>query len=95
MSHAASWVKLHEQNAEKLMLDKQSILQKDNLKRAWVKIDYKSPQKNPETIDTTYNSSKLLWFFDCPSQKAATSQVFQYLNNELVYSAGIDAAKKK
>lgn len=91
MSHAASWVKLHEQNAEKLMLDKQSILQKDNLKRAWVKIDYKSPQKNPETIDTTYNSSKLLWFFDCPSQKAATSQVFQYLNNELVYSAGIDA----
>ncbi|MDP1765555.1 MAG: carbonic anhydrase family protein, partial [Methylotenera sp.] len=69
----------------------QSILQKDNLKRAWVKIEYKTPQKNPETVDTQYNVAKLLWFFDCASQKSATSQVFQYLNNELVYSVGIDA----
>ena len=90
-SHAAVWIKLYEQNTEKLMLDKQSVLQKDNLKRAWVKIEYSTPQKNPETIDKKYNLSKLLWFFDCPSQKAATSQVFQYLNNELVYSAGIDS----
>ncbi|MSP86173.1 MAG: hypothetical protein EXR42_01930 [Methylotenera sp.] len=72
------------------MLDKQSILQKDHLKRAWVKINCKSPQNNPETIDKTFNSSKLLWFFDCASQKVATSQVFQYMNNGLVYSAGID-----
>jgi carbonic anhydrase len=31
-----------------------------------------------------------LWFFDCHAQKSATTQVFQYLNNELVYSASID-----
>jgi carbonic anhydrase len=89
-SYAATWVKLHEQNSEKLLLDKLSVLQTDKLKRAWVKIEYKTPQNNPETIDKTYNLSKLLWFFDCPAQKAATTQVFQYLNNELVYSAGID-----
>ena len=73
------------------MLDKQSVLQKDTLKRAWVKIEYKTPQNNPETIDKTYNSAKLLWFFDCPAQKVATAQVFQYLDNEMVYSAAIDA----
>lgn len=89
-AQAAVWIKLHEKKTEKLMLDKQSILEKDNLKRAWVKVDYKTPQKNSETPDKEYNQAKLLWFFDCPSQKAATSQVIQYLNNELVYSAGID-----
>ncbi|MDI1361969.1 carbonic anhydrase family protein [Methylotenera sp.] len=90
-SQAAQWVKLSDNNIEKIMLDKQSILQQDKYKRAWVKVEYKTLQKNPETIDKQYNLSKLLWFFDCSAQKSATSQVFQYLNSELVYSAGIDA----
>jgi carbonic anhydrase len=90
-SQAAQWVNLSDNNIEKIMLDKQSILQQDKYKRAWVKVEYKTPQKNPETIDKQYNLSKLLWFFDCSAQKSATSQVFQYLNNELVYSAGIDS----
>ena len=90
-SQAAQWVKLSDNNVEKITLDKQSILQQDKFKRAWVKIEYKTPQKNPETIDKQYNLSKLLWFFDCSAQKSATSQVFQYLNSELVYSAGIDS----
>jgi carbonic anhydrase len=92
-SQAAQWVKLSDDNIEKLTLDKQSILKQDQLKRAWVKIEYKSLQKNPETIDKQYNVSKLLWFFDCSSQKSATSQVFQYLNNELIYSTAIDSKK--
>ncbi len=92
-SQAAQWVKLSDNNFEKIMLDKQSILQQDKLKRAWVKIEYKTPQKNPETIDKQYNLSKLLWFFDCSAQKSATSQVFQYLNSELIYSTAIDAKK--
>lgn len=90
-SQAAQWVKLSDNNIEKISLDKQSILQQDKYKRAWVKIEYKTPQRNPETIDKQYNLSKLLWFFDCPAQKSATSQVFQYLNSELIYSAGIDS----
>ncbi len=90
-SHAASWVRLSENSTSKLMLDKQSILQQDLLKKAWVKVEYKKPQQNPETLGVEYNHSKLLWFFDCTAQKSATSQVFQYLNNELVYSAGVDA----
>ena len=95
-SHAAVWVKLHEDNTSKLMLDKQSVLQKDLLKRAWVKIEYKTTQKtlqtpdNLQSQDKQYNLSKLLWFFDCAAQKSATSQVFQYLNNDLVYSAGVE-----
>jgi carbonic anhydrase len=88
---AAQWVKLNDDNAERIALDKQSILQQDKLKRAWAKIEYKTPQKNPDTIDKEYNLSKILWYFDCSAQKSAASQVFQYLNNELVYSAGIDS----
>lgn len=87
---AATWVKLNENTTSKLMIDKQSILQKDQLKRAWVKIEFKIPQKNMDTPDKEYDLSKLLWYFDCDAQKAATSQVFQYLNAQLVYSAGID-----
>lgn len=90
---AANWAKLNENNTSKLMIDKQSILEKDKLKRAWVKIEYKTIQKNVESPDTQYNLSKLLWYFDCPSQKAAATQVFQYLNGELVHSAGIDNVK--
>lgn len=95
-SQAAVWVKLHEDGTSKLMLDKQSVLQQDLLKRAWVKIEYKATQKtfqtpdNLQSRDKQFNLSKLLWFFDCTAQKAATSQVFQYYNNELVYSAGIE-----
>ncbi len=89
-SQAATWVSLRENNQSKLSVDKQSILEKDALKRAWIKIEYKSPQKNNQTPENEFNASKLLWFFDCPAQKTTTSQVFQYLNNELVYSAAID-----
>lgn len=87
---AAAWVKLSENKTSKLSVDKQSVLQKEQLKRAWVKIEYKSPQKNIESPDKEYDLSKLLWYFDCAAQKSATSQVFQYLNDQLVYSAGID-----
>jgi len=88
--YATTWVKLNENSSSKLMLDKQSVLQQDTLQKAWVKVEYKTLQKNPETLGTEYNLSKLLWFFDCKTQKSATSQVFQYLGNELVYSAGVD-----
>jgi len=90
---AANWAKINENSTSKLMIDKQSILEKDKLKRAWVKIEYKTIQKNLESPDTQYNLSKLLWYFDCPSQKSAATQVFQYLNNELVHSAAIDNVK--
>lgn len=88
--HAAIWVKLNENSHSKLMLDKQSVLQQDAFKKAWVKVEYRTPQKNLQTVGTEYTLSKLLWFFDCTTQKSATSQVFQYLGNELVYSAGVD-----
>lgn len=89
-SYASTWVKLNENRTSKLMLDKQSVLQQDLFKKAWVKIEYKTPQDNLESLGKEYNLSKLLWFFDCTSRKSATSQVFQYLDNELVYSAGVD-----
>jgi len=89
-SAAAVWVKVNESSTSKLLVDRQSILQKEQLTRAWIKIEYKAPQKNIESPDKEYDLSKLLWYFDCPAQKSATSQVFQYLNAHLVYSAGID-----
>jgi carbonic anhydrase len=90
-SMAAVWVKINENNLSKLSVDKQSILQKEQLTRAWIKIEYKTPQKNIESPDKEYDLSKLLWYFNCAEQKSATSQVFQYLNAQLIYSAGIDA----
>ncbi|HEY3299833.1 MAG TPA: surface-adhesin E family protein [Methylophilaceae bacterium] len=89
-ANAAIWVNLHEDSVSKLMLDKESILEKDGLKKAWVKIEYKVPQKNNELVEKEYNVSKLLWYFDCSSEKAATSQIFQYYKNEIVYSAAIE-----
>ncbi len=89
-SHAANWVKLSENGTSKLLIDKQSILEKDQLTRAWVKVEYKKVQINSESADKTYNLSKLLWYFDCPAQKSATTQVLQYMNAETVFSAGID-----
>lgn len=92
-SSAAVWVKVNENTTSKLLVDRQSILQKEQLTRAWIKIEYKSPQKNIDSPDKEYDLSKLLWYFDCPAQKSATSQVFQYMNSQLVYSAGIDVKK--
>jgi carbonic anhydrase len=94
-SYAAVWVKLNEDKDSKLMLDKQSVLETDNLKRAWIKIVYKTPQVNGEVADKTYNLSKLLWFFDCKLQKSATSQVFQFSDDELIYSAAVDSKAAK
>lgn len=89
-ANAAVWVNLHEDSTSKLLLDKQSILEKDGLKKAWVKIEYKTPQKNNELVEKEYNISKLLWYFDCSSEKAATSQIFQYNKDEIVFSAAIE-----
>lgn len=87
---AASWVKLSENKGAKMQLDKQTILKQDKFKKAWVKIEYKTIQKNVEGVEKEYNLSKSLWFFDCATQKSATGQVFQYLDDELVYSIAID-----
>lgn len=90
-SHAAEWVKLQDNKSAKLMLDKQSVLQQGLLKRAWIKIEFKTLRKSAQMPEKDYNSAKLLWFFDCTAQKSATTQVLQYLNGELIYSAGIEA----
>ncbi len=90
---AATWFKLNDNSNSKLSIDKQSIIEKDQYKRAWLKVEYKSVQQNIETPDKEYDLSKVLWYFDCPAQKSATSQVFQYLNARLVYSASIDVKK--
>ena len=87
---AATWVKLNDNAHSRLLLDKQSIVTQAALKKAWVKVEYKTPQKNPDSVDKVYNLSKALWHFDCAQQTSATTQVFQYLNQELVYSASVD-----
>jgi carbonic anhydrase len=90
-TQAAQWTKLHESSQSKLMLDKQSVIEKDQLKKAWLKIEYKTPQKNLQDPEKSFNLSKVLWYFNCPEQKSATAQVAQYLNGDMVFSAGIDA----
>lgn len=87
---AASWVKLKDNAYSRLMLDKQSVLTQQAYKKVWVKVEYKTPQKNPDSVDKEYTLSKALWYFDCAEQTTATTQVFQYLHQELVYSAAVE-----
>lgn len=89
-SEAATWVKLNDNKSSKLLLDKQSVVEQQEYKKAWAKVEYQAAQKNPDSVDKVYNATKALWFFDCKSQKSATTQIFQYLDQELVYSASVD-----
>lgn len=88
---AAAWVKLGENPHARLFIDKQSIIEQKPHKKAWVKIEYKTPQKNLESVEEkTYTLAKALWFFDCVKQQSATTQVFQYHQQTLIYSAGAE-----
>lgn len=85
---AAQWLSIKKTDLNQLMVDKQSLVEEKNYIKAWVKVDYRQPQKNVESVDRVYNHAKALWYFDCAKRKAATIQVFQYDQGELVYSAG-------
>jgi carbonic anhydrase len=89
-SEATTWVKLNENQISKLLIDKQSVIEQQDYKKTWAKVEYQAPQKNPDSVDKVYNATKALWFFDCKTQKSATTQIFQYLDQELVYSASVD-----
>lgn len=90
-AHATQWVTLKKSSQSTLMIDKQSITEQPPYTKAWVKVDYLRLQKNTESVDRLYNNARALWYFDCNARKASTIQVFQYEDQELVYSAGIDA----
>ncbi len=92
-AYAISWSKLTADKHRTLYVDKASVTEQETMRKAWLKIDYKSNQKNRSEPDKQYNLSKVLWYFKCSEQKSATSQVAQYLDDELVYSAGIPATK--
>lgn len=92
-AHAINWTKLKTKKNETLYVDKSSITEQENLRKAWLKIVHKTPVKSTQEPDKKYNLSKVLWYFKCSEQKSATSQVAQYLDQTLVYSAGIDAKK--
>jgi carbonic anhydrase len=85
---AAQWLSIKKTDANQLMVDKLSLVEEKPYVKAWVKVDYRNPQKNVESVDRVYNHAKALWYFDCTKRKAATIQVFQYDQDELVYSAG-------
>jgi carbonic anhydrase len=85
---AAQWLSIKKTDVNQLMIDKQSLIEEKPYTKAWVKVDYRTPQKNVESVDRVYNHAKALWYFDCTKRKAATIQVFQYDQDELVYSAG-------
>ncbi len=85
---AAQWLSIKKTDANQLMIDKLSLVEEKPYTKAWVKVDYQSPQKNVESVDRVYTHAKALWYFDCAKRKAATIQVFQYDQDELVYSAG-------
>jgi carbonic anhydrase len=87
---AATWIKLNENQNSKLLIDKQSVIEQQDYKKTWAEVEYQTPQKNPDSVDKVYNATKALWFFDCKTQKSATTQIFQYLDQELVYSASVD-----
>lgn len=90
-AHAAQWLAIKKTDSSVLMIDKHSFVEEKPYLKAWIKVEYQSPQKNIESVDRVYNNAKALWYFDCEKRKAATIQVFQYEDRELVYSAGTTA----
>ncbi len=95
MSHAASWTQLQDNKHAKLMLDKQSIAESGKFQKAWVNIEYKDMQTSLQYPEKQYNRAKLLWYFNCTEQKSATAQVYQLLNEDLVFSAAIDIKRAR
>ncbi|MGJ8620811.1 MAG: carbonic anhydrase [Methylophilaceae bacterium] len=95
MSYAASWTKLQDNKHARLMLDKQSIVESGKYQKAWVNIQYKEVQTNLQYPEKQYNNAKLLWYFNCAEQKSATAQVYQLLNEDLVFSAAIDVKRAR
>ena len=94
-AHAAKWTKLQENKHARLMLDKQSMTESGKYEKAWVKIKYKTLQTNIQYPEKSYNNAKLLWYFNCAAQQSATAQVYQLLNDELVFSAAIDIKRAR
>jgi carbonic anhydrase len=91
LTYASKWLKLNSNPNSSLWLDQDSVTQQVPYEKAWLKIDYHAPQKNLETVeDKTYNNSKSLVYFDCSLQKTATTQVYQFNKQMLIYSAGVD-----
>lgn len=90
-AHATQWLSIKKTDNSQLMIDKQSLLEEKPYIKAWIKVEYRTPQKNVESVDRVYTHAKALWYFDCDKRKAATIQVFQYEDQELVYSAGTTA----
>ena len=95
ISYAASWTQLQDNKHAKLLLDKQSIAESGKFQKAWVNIEYKDIQTNLQYPEKQYNHAKLLWYFNCAEQKSATAQVYQLLNEELVFSAAIDVKRAR
>lgn len=91
VAQATQWLSIKKTDQSQLMIDKQSLLEEKPYTKAWIKVEYRSPQKNVESVDRFYNNAKALWYFDCDKRKAATIQVFQYDAQDLVYSAGTTA----
>lgn len=77
------------------MLDKASVTESGKYQKAWVKIKYKTLQTNIQYPEKSYNNAKLLWYFNCAEQQSATAQVYQLLNDELVFSAAIDIKRAR
>jgi len=94
-AYAAQWTKLQDNKHARLMLDKQSMAESGKYQKAWVKIDYKTLQTNLQYAEKHYNNAKLLWYFNCEEQKSATAQVYQLLDEELVFSAAIDIKRAR
>ncbi|HEY0906088.1 MAG TPA: surface-adhesin E family protein [Methylophilus sp.] len=88
LAEASQWLTIQKTDQQQLMVDKQSLLEEKPYTKAWIKVEYRLPQRNVESVDRVYHHAKALWYFDCNKRKAATLQVFQYEENELVYSAG-------
>lgn len=95
VSYAASWKALQDNKHADLVLDQQSITESGKYQKAWVKLNYKEMQTNIQYPEKRYNNAKMLWYFDCAVQKSATAQVYQLLNDELVYSAAIDIKRAR
>jgi hypothetical protein len=84
---AAEWVEIEQSHDSIMYVDKQSIIKDGKYRKAWFKFVYSEPKPISTYDSRTYDSAKVLWYYDCATKKHAVAQDLSYLGGEVVESS--------
>ena len=93
-TYGADWQPLPGTESALAYVDRESIAPRGKYMRAWVMLDYFSPQKTQSYPQREYRSGKYLWAFDCVEKRWAAIQGVNLTGDggqgEVVESTSVD-----